>query len=307
MSRFLDYCWSDVPKMLGVALLYALLINVAFGGLADPDIVATIWLPTGLGIAALLLGGRKYWISIFIGAVTAYVFFLARPWLLSVGIAMFSNMLEPLVAVGLLSQVHWKGARFNSRLEHARDYIWLGCAVGVSACVAAVSGIVILSMGGVIPLQAVPPAWTHWWMGNFLGGVLVAPLLLIWRHFPSRDFGRQQVFEAAACYGLAFLCGQVIFLGWFDGLVGVIARDYWMFLFVAWAAVRFGRHGVTLIIFMTAMQGLIGAIEGVGVFGTETVQTGLSNFWFFNVIYSVVGTVLALVISELRQTEALRE
>lgn len=42
---------------------------------------------------------------------------------------------------------------------------------------------------------------------------------------------------------LAWMAGQAIFLDWYQSWLGPYTHNYWMFLFVAWAAVSYGRHG----------------------------------------------------------------
>lgn len=306
MRRFPDYRWSDLPKLLALAACYALLMRLALGSLDYPGIVETVWVPAGIGVAAVVMGGAKVLPGIMLGAFFGYLS-LSLPWELAAELALFSNTLEVLIAYQLLTRPAWANVRFNPHLENASDYLWLGLAGGVSACVGAIAGVILLYWAGVISTQMLSGIGIHWWKSSFLGCVLVTPMLLVWRHVPLERFSRARVLEAFCCFGCAFLVGQIVFLGWFSSLLGGIARDYWMFLFLVWAAVRFGRHGVTVMITMTAMQGLIGPMEVIRMFGAEAELAGLSNFWFFNITYSVVGTALALVISELRQAEDLRK
>ena len=73
MHPFAIYRWSDIPRLFGLAMLYALLIQFVLANLTTDGNISPVWLPSGLGLAALILGGKKYWPGIFIGAMAAYL------------------------------------------------------------------------------------------------------------------------------------------------------------------------------------------------------------------------------------------
>lgn len=60
--------WSDLPLLAGLALLYALLAKVSLNYFLGNSVVAIVWLPSGLALAALLMGGKQYSPGVFIGA-----------------------------------------------------------------------------------------------------------------------------------------------------------------------------------------------------------------------------------------------
>src|SRR5258705_7628996 len=72
--------------------------------------------------------------------------------------------------------------RFDARLAHVRDVIVLLGALIVSPIVSATVGVASLGAGGVQPMSALPELWWIWWLGDALGGLLVAPAPLGWAH-----------------------------------------------------------------------------------------------------------------------------
>ena len=81
-----------------------------------------------------------------------------------------------------------------------------------------------------------------------------------------------------------------------------------MFLFITWAAVRLGMHGVLLLLALIAGQSLTGAYYHVGFFGADLVDTQLVNSWFYIVTLSIVGMLLSGYIrAEQRDKQALRK
>jgi PAS domain S-box-containing protein len=75
------------------------------------------------------------------------------------------------------------------------------------------------------------------------------------------------------------------------------------FLFVAWGAVRFGRHGALLLVFMATLQALIGAVLGTGFFAADSARFDLNNVWMFLLALTIVGITVALLFHERKLAE----
>ncbi len=294
------YRWADIPRLLGVGLLYALFIKLVLDQLSDGNI-SPVWFPSGLGLATLLIGGKKYWPAILAGAMAAY---LSEGR--SVPVAFFialSNVIEPLLAVWLLGRIR----HFNAKLHSAGDYLWLILIGALVAALAASIGVATLETAGVLPRDAVVPGWLSWWRGNLFGIAILTPALLVWQNWPVGWMKKGGGLETSMFVVLAFVTSVVAFRGWtLQAMIGA-PLGYLMFLFVSWGALRFGRHGVTLIVLLSAIQGLLGALDGVGLFATD-INTGFANFWPFMMSMTVVGIVLSTTIQQQRRdTVALRE
>ncbi len=296
------YRWADVPGLLGFAAAYALLIKLNLTYLTTDGNISPVWLPSGLGLAALLIGGKKFWPAILVGAMATYLA-VGRSLPVAFCIAS-SNTIEPLLAVWLLSRIR----RFDPKLQFSGDYLWLISIGALVAALAAFIGAVGLTMAGILPRDAIILEWMSWWRGNLFGIAIFTPALLIWRDWPAgwiRGTGRG--FEASMFILLAFLTSLVAFHGWTPQSLSGFPLGYLMFLFVSWGALRFGRHGVTLILLMSAIQGILGSLDGVGFFATD-INTGLANFWLFMMSMTVVGIVLSTtILHHRRDAGALRE
>ena len=300
------YRWADLPLLLGLALVYALSMVIVLTYLAaNANIISMIWVPGGIGLASLLIFGNKYWPGIFLGSLFAEIL-LGNPALTSVGAAL-SNTIEPLLAIGLLKhgfQHLWSTSKpFNSALLHPYDYFWLTVAAAIAATVAALIGIFSFWQANILTPGILLKSLQLWWMGNMLGMVVVTPILLVWQQAPQGWFKRERLLETIACFGLSFLAGQIIMIGWFNETFGFFAKGFFMFVFVAWSAVRFGRHGVLLVLGLTTVQALIGALHGTGYFAQDINQTGLINLWFYILVLTCVGLQLSLLIHNRTQAE----
>ncbi len=305
MRRRLIEVLRDAPKMLLLGGLYALLATVVLRHFSPNGIVSIVWPCSGLGLAVLLLGGQKRWPAVFLGALLANLE-ASGTLLLSVCIAV-GNTLEALAGRRLLLRNGCCGVRFDTPADYAR-FCLVAC---LSSCVSAAIGNAALTISGYIGVSTLAENLAHWWQGDVLGIALVAPLIVIWRQMPRAWLDSKRLPETLACFGLAWLFGQSIFIGWFHADVGVVAYDYWMFLFVIWGALRYGRHGALLIASVAAMQALWGAAHGEGFFGRDIARTGLLNLWFYLTALTTIGMMLALAIRarnkaelQLRRSEA---
>jgi len=135
----------------------------------------------------------------------------------------------------------------------------------------------------------------HQVAGVVCGFVITMLPLLIVREWPHLIRTRRGVWEAGVIIVLSVLVGQVVFLDWWHDSLGQVARGYWMFLFVTLAALRLGPSGTIIIISITALQGLAGALHGLGFFSDDIVKTHLTNYYFYLLSVSSDGALVAVL------------
>ena len=164
-----------IAKSLAVALLYAF---VSWGGhlFLGPQPMVDVWRPAaGLALALMVLGGLRMGWAVLAGALVETS--------LTQGVSLGSVALSlggvagPWLGAWLLR----KQANFDPHLGHLRDYrqlaVWSG-ALGSAA--AALVGVGALWLLGSVTWSAAPGLLLRWWVGDFLGVLVVAPLLLVW-------------------------------------------------------------------------------------------------------------------------------
>ncbi len=290
-SAVWPYRWADAPWLIATGAAYAVLAKTQLTFYSTNGLVTVFWPGAGLALAALLAGGRKYAPALYLGVVAGQLWVgksLGEAALLAVG-----STLEALLGAWLLS----RNSDFNASLRSTRDFLRLiYLAAALSPAVCAVIGVGTLLGWQRIAAADLGTAAAQWWMGDALGMVLVAPLILIWRQPPRLQSLRSA--EAAALLGVSFLLGQVIFLDWFHEAFGPLRLGYWMFLMIFWVAVRLGRHAVTLVLLMATLQSLLGSALGIGLLGREAPEMQMVNFWAYTLILSTVGLTLATLLEE---------
>jgi len=283
--------------IVGLTLLYALLTRAVMSLFMLDHKLLVVWPPGWLSFALLLMFGKRYWPGIFLGSLASEFMVTGSP---SIALCMaVGNTAGILLGVSLLGRI----PHFNLMLASLRDYFWLGIAAATAGCTEALISTVALVAAG--PIQH--PAFAHdlllWAERNTLSIILATPIILAWQCLPKGWFERDRIVETLACFGLAVLTGQVVFLGWASGFLGNYAKAFLMFVFIIWSAVRFGRHGVFLVIVVTGLQALLGAKFGIGFFADDIERTGLTNLWFYIMVLTDVGLAVDFVTYELRRSE----
>jgi len=268
-----------------VALVY---VAAAKGGLAlahANSSVTAVWAPTGIALAALVLGGRRLWPGIAIGAALANTWTGLEP--AAVAAIAAGNTLEALAGAQIL-----RVARFRPSLRRLRDVLALVGAGTLSTLVSATVGLVSLSAAGHVVASDADFVWRTWWLGDLGGALIVTPVLLVlatttW----SAGAVRARATEAAALsVATAAVCGVV-----FSGTLPV---EYLVLPLVIWAAVRFQQVGTTLVSTSIAAIAAGCTVAGAGPFINSRPDVSLMLSQTFIGVIAVVGLVLAAVTTE---------
>ena len=258
-----------------------------------------VWPPTGIALAALLLGGLRLWPAVMLGAAVANAWNGASFWV-ATGIGI-GNTLEALLAAFLLTRV----ARIHVALDRLVDVLGLvGLAAALSTMVSATIGLGVLRAGGIAAPGELGEAWRAWWVGDALGALVVAPLLLTWSGFVLQASSMRKVLEAGA------LAVVTVGLSWFVFLSGPpldptpFRQAHLVFPVLIWAALRFGPRAATATLFLVSVFAVWGTLTGHGPFIGATPSLSLLNLQISMAVASITTLVLAATSTE--RMEALR-
>lgn len=294
---------GHTPEMFRSFLLGLLFLAAHIGSawvvlrfVSGNGIVASFWPPTGIALAAMLLGGWRYLPLVFLGAAAAN-FWVGMPWWICCIFGMV-NALQAATGYLLLAYVQPIGRQLN----RARDYFKVFLFGGILAPLpSALLGATVLHWAN-LTADSWLQNFQFWWMGDSLGTIVLAPLILIWRRLEPYGIKPMQIAEGIIALTLAFLAGQMIFVGWLTGAAGATPRAFIMMFFVVWSAVRFGRHATLIALMMIIVQILYGSVYGNGYFHSTDRRLELVNIWLFIAILSVTGMALATFTNERRKS-----
>src|SRR5438093_9786284 len=185
-------CWHTAASILGIAAVYFCAGKFGLSlALLNPS-ASAVWPPTGLALAAMLLWGYRLWPGIFLGALLVNFTTAANP-ATDLGIAA-GNTLEALLGGWLVNRFA-HGARAFDRTRDIFKFVLL--AAMVSTVVSASIGVTSVCLGREAGWEQYPAIWFTWWVGDMMGDLVVAPLLLIWLRRPWPRLRPAQVQEAA--------------------------------------------------------------------------------------------------------------
>ena len=281
---------ADAPLRYpaGLAVLAGLYYAAAKTGylleFAGP-VAAIVWLPAGVGIAFLYLGGLRYWPGVLIGDLLANNY-MALP----VGSALgqtFGNMLEVILAVLLLRRLVPRG----SPLASVRGVGAIVVAIAAGAAVSATVGAVSLLSGNVIDSDAVPTVWRTWWLGDSSGAMIVVPLALAWYRPLSPVWRSRRWVEAAV------LVGAIVAIGGFASRTSDPLM-YLVFPVLIWATLRFGQRGATLAVAITAIITIWNTTHYAGPFHFESITRSVLSTQLFVAVSALSTLCLAAVVTE---------
>jgi len=251
--------------------------------------VTAVWPPTGFAIAALLRFGRRSAAGIFLGALIANAT-ADEPFAVAAGIAI-GNTLEAILAVTFLRRFD-----FDAGLARVRDVLILIGAIAFAPIVAASVGTASLGAGGVQPIDALPGLWWLWWMGDALGGLIVAPFLLV-----ATERRHRRIAVAEGVIGIVLLAA--VSAAAFVVLRRVQATEYVVFPFVIWAALRFGPLGTATVTIVSNAIAIWGTHLGRGPFAGAGPEQGLVLLQIFMAVVVTTGLLLGAVAAQYKQAQ----
>jgi signal transduction histidine kinase len=288
--------------VLRVGMLAVLYFAAAKLGLRFATVgaqVTFVWPPTGLALAALLLGGRRLWPGVALGAIAVNA---------STGVTVatacgmgLGNTLEALLGAGLLRRL-----AVEPSLARLRDvFALVVLAAGLSTIVGATIGVSSLLLGGVISQATAASAWGTWWLGDALGDVLVAPVLLVGAARSWRAIGWRRGGEAAVLLVAVMLGSVSVFGGWFGAASTYFSLVYLIFPCALWATLRFGPPGAVVFTSLVSSIAIWGVARETGPFTHGTVlRNNLLDTQVFLGVVAVMALILAASIAEREQVVA---
>ena len=158
-------------------------------------------------MAALLLWGYRLWPGIFLGAFLVNITTqgsVATTLAIAAG-----NALEALLGAWAINRFA-NGAKVFERASNIFKFLLL--APILSTTVSATFGVTSLTLGGFAPWDRYATVWLTWWLGDAVGALIVAPLLVIWLTAPYPRWKISRLVEAAGLLLSLILVTYLVFL-----------------------------------------------------------------------------------------------
>jgi signal transduction histidine kinase len=283
-----------VVASLALAILYFVTAKVGLELATVGRSVSFVWPPTGLALAVLVLHGRWLWPGVLAGAFAVNAATPGVP-LLSALVMGAGNTAEALLGATLLLRLG-----FDPPLHRVSDVVRLTLCAAAAAVVSALAGTLSLRGGGVITSAQIPAALRVWWVGDVMGALIVAPLLLTASGLRSRP-ARGRVIEGVALVILLVAVGLVVFRAPAAARPGDLP-PYTLFPLLLWAALRFGPRGAAWASFTVSVIAIWATVIGLGPF--SHAQLGQSLWLLHTFLGMAVITALFLGAASAERAEA---
>jgi PAS domain S-box-containing protein len=274
-----------------VAYVTAAIVGFRLAFVAEQ--ITTVWAPTGIALAALLLGGIRVWPGIWLGALLANAGTNAPTW--TAFVIATGNTLEAVAAVSLLRRLRPLKIRFE-RVADVLAFVFV--AGGLCTAISATIGVITLCAAAVQPWERFPALWFDWWLGDALGAMVCAPAIVTaWHHaWSRRDAARAAVWIAGSTALTHLVFGQ---------LLGARSHpfEYVVFPLAIGAALSGGPPLTSLVVLSVSVTTIWNTVRGSGPFAGTEVHGSLILLQAFMGILSATALLLAAAVAERLATE----
>ncbi len=263
---------------------------------------SAVWPGTGIALAAFLLLGYRIWPAILAAAFLVNIT-TTPAVLVSLGIAI-GNTLEGLLGAYLV--IRFAGGR--NAFERAETIFRFALLAGMcSTMVSATFGVTSICLAGFARWVDYGTVWLTWWLGDAVGALVVAPLILLWSGRPQWRTGRPwtwgQVSDGASLLLCVFISGMLVFGGLFPPPIRNYPLAFLCIPFLIWPAFRVGPRGAATAVFLLSGIAIWGTLHGFGPFVKETQNVSLLLVQAFTGVMAVTTLGLSAVVAERTRDE----
>jgi signal transduction histidine kinase/CheY-like chemotaxis protein/HPt (histidine-containing phosphotransfer) domain-containing protein len=286
-----------VAQVLGLAVAYYAAARLGLSLAFVHASTTAVWPPTGIAIAALLLGGTRLAPGVFLGALAANL--MREPWPVAATIAA-GNTAEAVLAALLTARLARGAAAFERPADVFRYAALAGTiATGTSTAVGT-AAVVFFDKAPATEAGAIALTW---WLGDTVAALVIAPALVL----AARKTAAPSAASAWEATLAAASLGLVVALLW-GGVSPLAMRGYPLeFLVVPpllWLAFRFGPGASAWGVLLAAAAAVLGTQRGVGPFVRETPHESLLLLQVFTGVIAVTMLGVAALVSERRRVDA---
>ena len=253
-----------------------------------------VWPPTGLAIGALLVLGLRAWPAIAVGAFIVNLTNsgdVVAAFLIAVG-----NTLEAVAAAWLTLRYARGRAAFNSTRNVLR---FVAISANASTIAASIGTVTVVGIG-LGPAADAGNIWLTWWLGDTVGAIVVAPLIVLWERRPLLSDVSIRIGEMAALIAALGLASFAVFSPWPPG-----RPDYPFILMpvLLWSAFRFGAWITALGSAFIVVIAVDGTLRGSGPFRHESPNESLLLLQAFVGLTTTMMLSVAAEVSRRRSVE----
>jgi PAS domain S-box-containing protein len=285
-------------ELAAIAILYFVLAKASLALASIHPSATPIWPPTGFALAVVLLFGYRVWPAIFVAALVTNAT-TAGSFATSIAIA-GGNTLEALVGGYLINR--WSGGRLTFATP-ARVARFALISLGPSTMTSATIGLLSLSIAGFAPWAAFPSIWMTWWLGDFAGALVIAPVIVLWASVDPKSIRRDKVRRTAGVLAVALAVGLIAFSPLLDHIPNRAPLGFLAILPLMGAALWRGPRDTATVALILSGFAVWGTLAGGGPFAGATLNQSFLLLLMFMISTSLPSLALSADAAVRRQTE----
>ncbi|WP_166636771.1 PAS domain S-box protein [Cognatilysobacter terrigena] len=283
--------------MFGSLLLAAIYAPLAFASLRwgmTRGVASPMWPAAGVALAVFVLRGRHLWPGVVLGYLGGALL-NASPnplWVLTVVAG--GNALAVYAGHVALERL-----RFNPAFETFRDFVTFALVSASIAVISSSIGAAAIAVPLHLAADRVWLMWSHWYLGDITGVLIVGTMLLAWAR---GDWTRTLRWwaELAACLAVCTAIAAYVFLS-----SGERIYTFIVYCPLIWAALSLRLRGASAACFLVAMVAVVGTTLGAGPFVSHDLHARYLDLQVFVIVMAAATLVLAVVADERRSQHAL--
>lgn len=298
-------------KIVALALGYGVAGALGLLLAVPPGYATSVWPSSGIALAGLLLWGTRVWPGIWLGSffVNVWVAYASQGDVGPLGYAIAANIAVGSTVQAMLAALlirKWVGV--SKLFEVASATVAFAALTAICCLIASTWGVATLKLAGLVEFGTIGESWRTWWLGDFIGILIVAPTLMTWRLLLPLDSPPWYVVETIGT--LVLLTAVTAFVFYYQAPPGVVAYPI-TFLplpFLVWIASRTNPGGVSFSLCLVSAIAVVATSNGAGPFARETTSESMHFLQAFMGLTTLMGlTLAAAVCGHKNATESLRK
>ena len=290
-----------VSQLSVLAALYFVVAKISLLAAIPPGYATSVWPPSGIALATILLYGPRLWPGIWIGA--ALVNLTVQSSVVAAVMMGSGNALEALVGAALIKRLIGVPRQF----QRGEDVFKFVVVAAAASTIAATIGTLAMAIVATLP-GGIAMSWWTWWQGDTTGMLVITPLILAWTTVPAIPWTGRRKRELIGFGVVLVLVGYVAFGNILTSPVFSPLLLVLMLPLVNWAALRFDQRDVVVTIATLCAMAVGFTVAGRGPLASGSVDAALLQLLVFISAVAVTGLSISAVENERRRTmEALRE
>jgi two-component sensor histidine kinase/integral membrane sensor domain MASE1 len=167
-------------ETLAIATVYIATAQPGFLIAIAPGNVTVVWPPSGIALAAMILLGYRAWPSVWLGSfLVNLLFFIFHNVLLTTAVTTASSIATGSMLQAFLAAFLYRRLLGTHIPQALKDVLKFTTVAALSCLVAATVGTSSLAFGNAIAWTHYTDTWLTWWLGDLVGILTVAPVLLV--------------------------------------------------------------------------------------------------------------------------------